>query len=219
MFIAATLTLDLFKTVQARIIGPGISYIHYDSMYGRLDTRNKCSWVEPPYLLYLLCLPLVYTGMFLNNTIWGFCITVIIQSGITSAIVPNTTAAGVLPLTGCHYSKLIRTLITSATTPASCDRKGKATLVNGWQSVTSFKLLSLLIENFSHMPSTSTREWLPQIAHFNINGKNLLSLKSFLWTRISYNRAGLMKQQKSFQGLAMVCLIDRYIICENRWNS
>jgi hypothetical protein len=40
--------------------------------------------------------------------------------------------------------------------------------VHSWQSVTSFKLISLLIENFCHVPSTRTREWLPQIAHFNI---------------------------------------------------
>jgi hypothetical protein len=38
--------------------------------------------------------------------------------------------------------------------------------------VTSFKLfyelISLLIANFCHVPSSRTREWLPQIAHFNI---------------------------------------------------
>jgi hypothetical protein len=30
------------------------------------------------------------------------------------------------------------------------------------------KRISLLIENFCHVPSARTREWLPQIAHFNI---------------------------------------------------
>jgi hypothetical protein len=34
--------------------------------------------------------------------------------------------------------------------------------------VTSHKRISLLIENFCHVPSTRTREWLPQIAHFHI---------------------------------------------------
>jgi hypothetical protein len=34
--------------------------------------------------------------------------------------------------------------------------------------VTSLKLISLLIENLCHVPSSRTREWLPQIAHFNI---------------------------------------------------
>ena len=33
--------------------------------------------------------------------------------------------------------------------------------------------------------------------------KNFLSLKPVVRTRRSYNRAGLIKQQKSFQGLAM----------------
>jgi hypothetical protein len=28
--------------------------------------------------------------------------------------------------------------------------------------------ISLLIENFCHVPSTRTRKWLPQIAHFHI---------------------------------------------------
>ena len=92
-------------------------------------------------------------------------------SGITSAITLNTTAAGVLP-EFCHLpaatSNLTRTLITSATTLAGCHRKGGATLVHSWQSVTSFKLISLLNANFCHVPSTRTREWLPQIAHFNI---------------------------------------------------
>jgi hypothetical protein len=32
----------------------------------------------------------------------------------------------------------------------------------------SFKLISLLIANFCHVPSSRTREWLPQIAHVNI---------------------------------------------------
>jgi hypothetical protein len=36
-----------------------------------------------------------------------------------------------------------------------------------------------------------------------IIGKKLLSLKSVVMTRGSYNRARLIKQQKSFQGLAM----------------
>jgi hypothetical protein len=36
-----------------------------------------------------------------------------------------------------------------------------------------------------------------------INGKKLLSLKPVVRTRRSFNRAGLKKQQKSFQGLAM----------------
>jgi hypothetical protein len=36
-----------------------------------------------------------------------------------------------------------------------------------------------------------------------INGKKLLSLKPVVRTRRSYNRAGLIKLQKSFQGLAM----------------
>jgi hypothetical protein len=36
-----------------------------------------------------------------------------------------------------------------------------------------------------------------------IIGKKLLSLKPVVRTRSSYNRAGLIKQQKSFQGLAM----------------
>jgi hypothetical protein len=40
--------------------------------------------------------------------------------------------------------------------------------VHSWQSVTSFKLISLLIENFCHVPSARTREWLPHIALFNI---------------------------------------------------
>jgi hypothetical protein len=35
------------------------------------------------------------------------------------------------------------------------------------------------------------------------NGNKLLSLKPVVRTRRSYNRAGLIKQQKSFQGLAM----------------
>jgi hypothetical protein len=34
--------------------------------------------------------------------------------------------------------------------------------------VTSFELISLLFENFCHVPSSRTREWLPQIARFNI---------------------------------------------------
>jgi hypothetical protein len=72
----------------------------------------------------------------------------------------------------CHLpaatSDLTHTLITSATTLASCHRKGGAKLVHSWQSVTSFELISLLIENFCHVPSTHTREKLPQIAHFNI---------------------------------------------------
>jgi hypothetical protein len=38
---------------------------------------------------------------------------------------------------------------------------------------------------------------------FVINGKKLLSLKPVVRTRRSFNRAGLIKQQKSFQGLAM----------------
>jgi hypothetical protein len=59
-------------------------------------------------------------------------------------------------------------LITSATTLAGCHRKGGATLVHSWQSVTSFKLISLLIAIFCHVPSSRAREWLPQIAHFNI---------------------------------------------------
>jgi hypothetical protein len=37
----------------------------------------------------------------------------------------------------------------------------------------------------------------------NIIGKELLSSKPVLFTRRSYNRAGLTKRQKSFQGLAM----------------
>jgi hypothetical protein len=65
------------------------------------------------------------------------------KSGITSAITLNTTAAGVLP-EFCHLpaatSNLTHTLITSATTLAGCHRKGRATLVHSWQSVTSFKL-------------------------------------------------------------------------------
>jgi hypothetical protein len=36
-----------------------------------------------------------------------------------------------------------------------------------------------------------------------IIGKTLLSLKPVVRTRRSYKRAGLMKQQKSFQGLAI----------------
>jgi hypothetical protein len=61
-------------------------------------------------------------------------------------------------------------LITSATTLAGCHRKGGATLVHSWQSLTSFILISLFIANFCHVPSSRTREWLPQIeiAHFNI---------------------------------------------------
>jgi hypothetical protein len=58
--------------------------------------------------------------------------------------------------------------MTSATTLAGCHRKGGATLVHSWQPVTSFKLISLLIENVCHVPSSRTREWLPQIAHLNI---------------------------------------------------
>jgi hypothetical protein len=40
--------------------------------------------------------------------------------------------------------------------------------MHSWQSVTSLKLISLLIEIFFHLPSWRTREWLPHIAHFNI---------------------------------------------------
>jgi hypothetical protein len=36
-----------------------------------------------------------------------------------------------------------------------------------------------------------------------INGKKLPSLKPVVRTRRSYKQAGLVKQQKSFQGLAM----------------
>jgi hypothetical protein len=32
----------------------------------------------------------------------------------------------------------------------------------------SLKLISLLVANFCHVLSSRTREWLPQIAHFNI---------------------------------------------------
>jgi hypothetical protein len=41
-------------------------------------------------------------------------------------------------------------------------------LVHSCQPVTSFKRISLLIENFGHVPSTRISEWLPQIAHVNI---------------------------------------------------
>jgi hypothetical protein len=37
----------------------------------------------------------------------------------------------------------------------------------------------------------------------DIIGKKLLSLKPVVRTRRSYNRAGLIKKQKSFQGLAI----------------
>jgi hypothetical protein len=89
-------------------------------------------------------------------------------SGRTPAAVVFSVMADVIPVLPAATSNLTRTLITSATTLAGCHRKGGATLVRSRQSVTSFKLISLLIENFCHVPSTRTREWLPQIAHFNI---------------------------------------------------
>jgi hypothetical protein len=42
-------------------------------------------------------------------------------------------------------------------------------LVHSCQPVTSFKRISLLIENFDHVPSTLISEWLHQIARFNIS--------------------------------------------------
>jgi hypothetical protein len=41
------------------------------------------------------------------------------------------------------------------------------------------------------------------VNQLSIIGKKLLSLKPVVRTRKSYNRAGLIKQQNSFQGLTM----------------
>ena len=56
-----------------------------------------------------------------------------------------------------------------------------------------FSQKSVLIDSIQHLLRKTA----------NINGKKLLSLKPVVRTRRSYNRAGLIKQQKSFQGLAM----------------
>jgi hypothetical protein len=95
-------------------------------------------------------------------------LTVYHKGNITSAITLNTTAAGVLPLTGCH-----KQLNTNAY--YSCHnishRRGGATLVHSWQPVTSYQTnhgISQLIQKFRHVPSMSISERLPQIAHFNI---------------------------------------------------
>jgi hypothetical protein len=45
--------------------------------------------------------------------------------------------------------------------------------------------------------------WEKKAIILAIIGKKLLSFKPVVRTRRSYNRAGLIKQQKSFQGLAM----------------
>jgi hypothetical protein len=53
--------------------------------------------------------------------------------------------------------------------------------------------------------TSSVKTWVLMCtdAKLDIIGKKLLSLKPVMRTRRSYNRAGLIKQQKSFQGLAM----------------
>jgi hypothetical protein len=99
----------------------------------------------------------------------------------------------------CCRSSATYPLITSATTLAGCHRKGGATLVHSWQSVTSFTLISLLIENFCHVPSSRTREWLPQIDHFNmfvLAHKNANEPAGFLpvWQKPSRTPAAVLWQ-------------------------
>jgi hypothetical protein len=61
------------------------------------------------------------------------------------------------------------------------------------QPFNRFSHNSVLIDSIQHLLRKTA----------NIIGKKLLSLKPVVMTRRSYNRAGLIKQQKSFQGLAM----------------
>jgi hypothetical protein len=61
------------------------------------------------------------------------------------------------------------------------------------QPFNRFSQNSLLIDSIQHILRKTA----------NITGKKLLSVKSVVRTRKSYKKAGLIKQQKSFQGLAI----------------
>jgi hypothetical protein len=61
------------------------------------------------------------------------------------------------------------------------------------QPFNRFSLNSVLIDSIQHRLRKTA----------SINGNKLLSLKTVVRTRWSYNRAGLTKRQKSLQGLAM----------------
>ena len=47
-------------------------------------------------------------------------------------------------------------------------QKGGATFMQSCQRVTSYRTKPPVISGYWHVPSTRIREWLPQIAHFNI---------------------------------------------------